>query len=350
MTKKIIYIIASRSWGGGEEYIYRIGNALRERGYEMAFVLQKKSNAALKERFSGIGEVKEIGVSNNLSKLSPLISAWRLYRFAKKQGATVIHVNAKLDYFVAVWAKIFSHKRLRIVATNHLVKRAKRSLYRLWIYSHIDALINVSECAKKEFFKIEGVRERFKNVYVIKNSVPDLPCEREEKEKRESKIKVLYHGRIHPEKGILDLIKHWDKVNATLYIAGTGNKIPETENVVNLGFCQNVREILRKFDISVAPSIVKESGGPLSVIEAMASGLPVVASDNGCQKEYVRDGVDGILCQAGNWDAFVTAINRLAEDAELRLRMGENSRHHYENELSFDKFINGIEMVYEKCQ
>lgn len=348
MTSGIIYYIASRFWGGGEEYVLRLSLAMRERGHSVAFVLQPDSAPILKERFAEVGDTIELEVNTKNGKFS-FASAHRLLHFAYTHRANVIHVNAMKDYFVAVWAKLLGIGSIRVVATNHLVERAKSKLSWRLAYSHIDALINVSECAKAEFLSSPKLQNVFKRVYVVKNTVPSRPSRLHDNAVKHIPIKVLYHGRIHKEKGILDLVSHWHKVqNAVLYIAGSGEPVPDIPNVVHLGFHTDVRDLLAECDISVSPSIARESGGPLSLIEAMAAGKPVVASDNGSQPEYMTDGIDGILCHSDDWDTFVDAINRLANDEHLRCEMGANGRAHYESEHSFDKFIDTIEHVYEE--
>lgn len=350
--KSILFFAASKVWGGGEEYIFQLGKALKKEGYKIAFAIQPKSNSLLEERYSEIGDTTRMRFKSKLFKWMPLITVWEIYRYAQRHQTTIMHVNARGDYFIAVWAKIFSHGKLKIVATNHLVKRAKSTPIWRWAYSHIDTLICVSECAKQEFLSNDKVKSIFKRVTVIKNSVPDVlssttKLERDQStDTKEKGIKVLFHGRIHKEKGIVDIVKQWHKANATLYIAGSGLNVPTKDNVIYLGFRPDIRNLLTEFDISVAPSIVKESGGPLSIIEAMAAGLPIIASNNGSQKEYARDGIDGLLCPPGDCDAFISAINRLAADAELRKTMGRNSRKHYEEELSYEKFVNAVIEIY----
>jgi glycosyltransferase involved in cell wall biosynthesis len=77
-------------------------------------------------------------------------------------------------------------------------------------------------------------------------------------------------------------------------------------------------------DIFVFPSTTDTFGNV--VIEAQASGLPVIVSDLGGPKELVEDGVSGIVTKAHDTEDFARAINRLAGDAKLRARMGEKAR------------------------
>lgn len=345
MKRGVMFYIASRFWGGGEEYVFRLSWELKQRGWNVTFVAQENSEMIVVERFAEVGNVFELKIRSKNGKFS-VFAGWQLWMLASKQGIRIVHVNAMKDYFVAVWAKIFSFGRLHIVATNHLVERAKSKLSWRWAYSKIDTLINVSECAKKEFLS-GGVEKYFKNIVVLKNSVPDrkiykLP-------QFENSVKVLYHGRVCEEKGIVALSKEWHRVDskAILYVVGSGENIVG-ERILQFGFRTDVRDIVNQCDICIVPSLARESGGPLSLIEAMAAGKPVVASDNGSQPEYMRDGIDGFLCHAGNWDVWVDTINKLVRNKTLREQMGRCGREYYEKELGFQQFVGSIENIYEK--
>jgi glycosyltransferase involved in cell wall biosynthesis len=77
-------------------------------------------------------------------------------------------------------------------------------------------------------------------------------------------------------------------------------------------------------DVFVFPSRSETLGNV--VLEAFASGLPVVGVRDGGTIENVRDGVNGILCAPGDVDAFAQGIRHLADDASLRQRLGRNAR------------------------
>src|SRR5205085_11451337 len=77
-------------------------------------------------------------------------------------------------------------------------------------------------------------------------------------------------------------------------------------------------------DVFVFPRTTDTFGNV--VIEAQASGLPVIVSDLGGPKELVADGVTGIITKAHDADDFARAIVRLAGDAKMRARMGDQAR------------------------
>lgn len=93
------------------------------------------------------------------------------------------------------------------------------------------------------------------------------------------------------------------------------------------GLSDQVPQLLAQAGIFVLCSLYE--GLPLSIIEAMCAGLPIVASDVGGVRELVDDGVNGFLVPAGNQLALSDCLDRLQSDTALRVRMGQASRARY---------------------
>jgi glycosyltransferase involved in cell wall biosynthesis len=91
------------------------------------------------------------------------------------------------------------------------------------------------------------------------------------------------------------------------------------------GFSESVEAELRCLDVLVHASILPEPFGQV-VVEGMAAGLAVIASDAGGPAEVIADGVDGLLCPPGDADALAGTLRRLASDPTLRGRLGEAAR------------------------
>lgn len=95
--------------------------------------------------------------------------------------------------------------------------------------------------------------------------------------------------------------------------------------------------LYRRFDLLLAPTV--REGMSLSVLEAMASGLPVVASDIPSIREIVDPNKGGILCPVGDVGAFAAAIDRLAAAPVLRKQMGEYNRTRIESEYTVGHMV-----------
>jgi glycosyltransferase involved in cell wall biosynthesis len=88
---------------------------------------------------------------------------------------------------------------------------------------------------------------------------------------------------------------------------------------------ERMGDYLQLFDIVVFPSLFSE-GCPISLLEAMAVGRPVIASRVAAIPEILRDGENGLLVEPGSSDEIASAIRRLAHDPALAKRIGDGAR------------------------
>lgn len=155
----------------------------------------------------------------------------------------------------------------------------------------------------------------------------------EENPSQHDKLRLLFVGQIGQRKGIsylLEAVRRLDSRDHSLtlvgQIQGDGqalapyrhlfHRIPHVPRA-------ELREIYRQADVFVFPTLVE--GMPLVVLEAMASGLPVITTPNG-PGDIVRDGIDGFLVPPRDVNAVVDRLERLRADPKLRAEMGWNAR------------------------
>ncbi|MEO1201367.1 MAG: TIGR03088 family PEP-CTERM/XrtA system glycosyltransferase [Pseudomonadota bacterium] len=110
------------------------------------------------------------------------------------------------------------------------------------------------------------------------------------------------------------------------------------------GARDDVPELMRAMDVFVLGSL--KEGISNTILEAMASGLPVVACETGGNHELVADGVNGCLVPPGDSEALASAIGRYVDDASLRREHGNASRDRAENEFSIDAMIERYRNLY----
>lgn len=153
-------------------------------------------------------------------------------------------------------------------------------------------------------------------------------------------VNVLFLGLVGERKGVFDLLPAFAAavepgLPLRLTLAGNGDVARAGEVVSALGLHGNVvlagwvdgeqkRRLLESTDLYVLPS--RSENLPMSVIEAMSYGVPVISTRVGGIPELVRDGVDGILVDAGDREALAAALVRLGSDPALRARMGTSGR------------------------
>lgn len=109
--------------------------------------------------------------------------------------------------------------------------------------------------------------------------------------------------------------------------------------VLFTGIRSDVPELLPAFDVSCLSSV--HEGAPLSVLEAMAAGVPVLSTDVGALRDLVHDGREGYLVPAGDRAALGARMAELADDAGLRTRMGAMARTRAERDYSIERTAAG---------
>jgi glycosyltransferase involved in cell wall biosynthesis len=104
------------------------------------------------------------------------------------------------------------------------------------------------------------------------------------------------------------------------------------------------QELLEMTDVFILPS--KNEGHPFAVLEAMAAGLPIVATKVGCIPETVQDGLNGFLIEPGDVEKLAEKICILLTDDVLRLKMGQASRERFRREFTFEIFQHRMRAVF----
>lgn len=151
---------------------------------------------------------------------------------------------------------------------------------------------------------------------------------------------ILFVGRLAEKKGVTYLIEAMKKVNAKLYIVGTGpletslKKQAEEQGAKIIFLGAKTHEELPKIyasaDLFVAPSIVASDGDqeglPVSIMEAMASGLPVVSGLSGGVKDIIEDGINGYVVNSKDIEQLSNRINLVLNDSNKSLEMARAAR------------------------
>lgn len=113
------------------------------------------------------------------------------------------------------------------------------------------------------------------------------------------------------------------------------------------GFRGDVPEVLRAMDVLLVTS--RSEGFSLATVQAMATGIPVVATRSGGPEEILRDGVEGLLRPVGDPRALADAVRALARHPEEARDMGRRGRLRAREEYSLDRMVAGYETLYEEA-
>jgi glycosyltransferase involved in cell wall biosynthesis len=279
-----------------------------------------------------------------------------------------IHHAATFSEFFLPFSTIFAE--LSIVNTFHIA--AASSLEGELRKIHIAALTSLYSGRSKKFISVSaeiaeyirrycygygtsGNNGNGTQIVVIPNGVDTNrfhPAEKEGKDKErdedETCICIGYLGRLSPEKNIINLIKAvraLESENIRLKIAGSGplyNRVKKMENelVQVLGYVEDAASFYQSLDVFVLPS--KLEAQPIVLLEAMASGLPIIATDVGDNKYFVRR--NGIICGASVKEIGAAIQEMLHADRE---KMGKQSRRMVEQSYTWDKIAARTLEVYK---
>ena len=119
-----------------------------------------------------------------------------------------------------------------------------------------------------------------------------------------------------------------------------------TGNVRLMGFRDDLPTLIGCLDLLVHPADMEGLG--VSLLQASAARIPIIASRAGGMPEAVRDGLNGLLIEPGDVNGLVKAMNHLLDDASLRERMGNAGRQRVLDEFSIDAMCEGNLAVYRK--
>lgn len=170
---------------------------------------------------------------------------------------------------------------------------------------------------------------------------------------------VLYVGRLAPKKGVRYLIEAVEGANSefVLWIVGDGSERERLERQAvdanrEIQFFGEVlpEEVADRYlaaSVLVLPSIEGE-GMPNAILEAMAHGLPVVATPSGGVPSLIEDGHNGMLVPMANSAAIGKSIDKLLTDQEYRYRIGMNARSYVENNHSWGTLVNALLIEYDR--
>lgn len=348
--------MSSKDWGGVERYILDVSNAMRVRGHNVRMIA--RDYPKITRRFTD-NDFRL--VTAPLSKFIDIRTMRRLSHMIVGNTPAIIHVHTFREAIHAIFArKISRNPNVGIVVTRHIVKPSSNSWLNRYIYRNIDAVVFVSKLAHDTFFSTDPDIDRGK-LRIIHNSVscPSVGPIASYGGSSES-FKVLFCGRICPEKGVDILIKALSLVNdADIIVKLLGDGSPDyvdslsilaqylgvSEQIRFLGYHEDVHPFINSADVVVCPSVVKEAC-PLSVLESMAHGKAVIASDNGGQAEFITSGRNGVLVPPGDTEKLAHAIAMLRNDILLRESLGLNAKTTFEKEFSLERFIDKIEDTY----
>jgi glycosyltransferase involved in cell wall biosynthesis len=166
--------------------------------------------------------------------------------------------------------------------------------------------------------------------------------------------RAVFIGRLSFEKGLLNLISMWRNFDYPLFIIGTGPLLNEAQkmasensNIIFLGGMKNleVKKFLAESAFMVFPSTLYE-GMPLTILEAMSVGTPVLASNLGPRNEIIENGINGILYNVNDRESFIKGAESLIFNTSFRKELGTNGLNDFHNKYTERVNFKIIKKIY----
>lgn len=223
-------------------------------------------------------------------------------------------------------------------------------------------LINDFGINSNKIMKLPYYVETYGKVSLYKKYDVEIKSEKNDEEKNEKNMICVSVCRQEPRKGINYFLRAMKLIKNTnlpirAKIVGSGDllknhiriskKLGVDDIVEFTGFVPDIKKILEEADVFVQPSL-QESSGSVSVLEALQSGTPVIATDCDALPEDIEDGTTGLLVPRRDEKALADAITRLYNDKDLVIKMGHNAKKSILEKFTKEKMEVGLASLHKK--
>jgi glycosyltransferase involved in cell wall biosynthesis len=365
---KILHVSSARTLGGGERHLADLAAGLAARGHEVYAALAPSS--PLRELLAQLPRRNIISLP--LRNALDVASAARLARFVRDNQIEIVHAHVARDYPLAAFAARLAPVA-RFVFTRHVLFPLSR-VHALAL-SNVSRVVAVSEAVAAEIrarkiFPEHKIRVIPNGIDVEKFERAALSLDRESFRRSlgvSASFLVGIVGELSEVKGQEDFVRaaallaNERRGEVRFLVVGedasrAGRNRAGLEKLVNeLGMKESVRllghrddaaQILSSLDVLVSASCSEAFG--LAMIEAMACGVPVVATATEGAREIIEDGETGMLVPVGDVPALASAVNELLGDAQLRNSLSARARRMVRERFSLKQSIESTERLYRE--
>ncbi len=347
---KVLCLVPSLRQGGAEMQAVNLANGLDPARFE-AHLLYYDGGEALRDRVN-TSRVRLHRLQKKRAFDFALASA--VARIIDSEGIEVVHCTIQYSMLLGAAARLLARRKPPLVAAIHTTvnltgyyELADRLLYR-GLLKRCAATVFVCETQREHWIaKYPELRARSQVVYNGVDTDFFDPAQPIDSDSFRARFEVPLDGPMiscvagfRPEKAHDLLLRAFAAVlesqpKAYLVLAGGGPTRESTEKLAqDLGVASNVRfagpiadvrTLLAASDVTVLASTAVETFS-MAMLESMAMGVPLVATDMGGTREAVLDGRTGLLVPPGDVPALARGLGRLAGDADYRRSLGRNAR------------------------
>ncbi|HSG81929.1 MAG TPA: glycosyltransferase family 4 protein [Gemmatimonadota bacterium] len=366
---RIAYVVDNLSFRGGERTFLQLASGLPRSRYEVAVACSP--GGVFVDRLHDLGVPVIAAEMRQRRRMDTVLS---LARELRRRRPHIVHTQGRGDPFGRLAARLARVpvvvSTTAMISSRYEVEEVwRKALYRLidWTTDRlVDQFIVVDRGSVDALTRRHRIRPS--RVAVIPNGIEIERFDPSRVHRGAWRAKlgipsgaVLIGGigRLTWQKGFTDLIKALaalDDTNSYLVIAGDGpdwgdlrtlaNGLDVARRVIFAGFVEDVPGLMADLDLFVLSSL--REGHPMVLLEAMATGIPVIATDIAGVGDTVVDGVDGRLVPPGDVPTLVEAMRAVLRDRESAARMGRNGRKKVQQEYTVERMVRRTAVLYEE--
>jgi glycosyltransferase involved in cell wall biosynthesis len=376
---KIVHVIARLNVGGAALSVLELAAGQQQHGHDVLVVAGTiPPGEASMEHLAAEFDVPYLRLPELRRELSPrhdVAAARALHALLRERRPDVLHTHtSKAGTTGRVAALLRGRARPRaVVHTYHghvlsgYFSPRRERVFRLVerALAHVtDALVAVSDEVRDDLVRLRvAPRDKFAVIpygFDLDARVDSSSATRAAKRAAiglDDTFAIGWAGRLTEIKRPQDLIRVLALVpGATLVVAGDGDlredvealahKLAVAERVRFLGYTRDMGSWYAAFDAFLLTSA--NEGAPVAAIEALAAGVPVVATAAGGTGTVVDDGETGLLAPVGDVDGLAAHLQRLRDDDALRARMGAEGARRMRERFSSARMADDVERLYRK--
>jgi glycosyltransferase involved in cell wall biosynthesis len=346
-----LFVDTERVWRGGQDQLFTLLAGLRRQGHRVHLVCQPCT--LLEERAREIKiSVHPVAIRSEIG----LISFFHLFSILRRVRPDVIAFNTPRAVLIGTLASRLASTRARIIFRRVNFPLRKSPFTRFKYTWGIDCIVAISESIRLQLQVCGIPLSKIKTIYegmdlsLYPRRVPSTPIPAQ----RPVVVGTVAH--LSREKGLKYLIEAASLIpnvreKIRFVVVGDGECHQELKEQVKqrgledifhfAGFHSDTSKFMKSFDIFALPSL--SEGLSSAILEAMASSLPIVATEVGGIPELVKNEENGLLVAPGNPSALALAIQQLSAHPEEARRMGERGRERMELQFTLERKIRETE-------
>ncbi len=362
---KILHTEASLGWGGQEIRIFREAVGMRGRNYDV--IIAAHPDSKLLENAKGNG-LKTISIEFRRRNFLKMLQFFK--KLIEGESIDIVNTHSSKDSWLVLPAARLAENKPLILRTRHLSTPIGRNFLSKFLYTRLPHFIITTgeaimhQMIEKNHFNPQkivsiptGVDTETFNPWasgILRNELnipPSAPLI--------GTVSVIrsWKGLDFFVRAVPLILKAYPDTRFVITgdgpyrkkLTGTIQEAGIDKKIYMLGHRNDVVSVLASLDVLIHPSYANE-GVPQTILQAMAMGKPVAASDIAPLREVVIDRETGILFQAKSPEGIAKAVIDLLEDKELSKRIAENGRRLVEKSYSYVGMLNRLESLYAKRQ